>query len=52
MPDALRAKKGYYTVGRTLPKELKGFTETRLTHGQNRVVTALRAAVKLITRAV
>jgi hypothetical protein len=37
---------------RTMPKELKGFAKTQLTRGQNRVVAAMRAAVKLIATAV
>ena len=36
---------------RTMPKELKGFAKTQLTRGQNRVVAAMRAAVKLIATA-
>src|SRR5262249_5900320 len=36
---------------RTMPKELKGFAKAQLTRGQNRVVAAMRAAVKLIATA-
>jgi N-acetylated-alpha-linked acidic dipeptidase len=36
---------------RAMPKELRGFAETQLTRGQNRVVAAMRAAVKLIATA-
>jgi len=33
---------------RAMPKELKGFAQTQLARGQNRVVAAMRAATKLI----
>jgi len=36
---------------RTMPKELRGFARAQLTRGQNRVVAALRAAIKLIATA-
>jgi len=36
---------------RTMPKELKGFAKAQLTRGQNRVVAAMGAAVKLIATA-
>jgi N-acetylated-alpha-linked acidic dipeptidase len=36
---------------RSMPKELRGFAKTQLTRGQNRVVAAMRAAVKLIAAA-
>jgi hypothetical protein len=36
---------------RTMSKELRGFARTQLTRGQNRVVAALRAAIKLIATA-
>jgi len=36
---------------RSLPKALRGFARTQLTRGQNRVVAALRAAIKLIATA-
>jgi hypothetical protein len=37
---------------RTMPKELKGFVRTQLARGQNRVVAAMKAAVKLIATVV
>jgi hypothetical protein len=37
---------------RAMPKELRGFARTQLTRGQNRVVAAMRAAIKLIAGAV
>ena len=37
---------------RAMPRELRGFAETQLTRGQNRVVAAMRAAIKLIATAV
>jgi hypothetical protein len=36
---------------RAMPRELRGFAETQLTRGQNRVVAAMRAAIKLIATA-
>jgi len=33
---------------RTMPKELRGFAQTQLTRGQNRVVSAMRAALRLV----
>ncbi len=33
---------------RAMPKELRGFAQTQLTRGQNRVVSAMRAAMRLV----
>jgi hypothetical protein len=36
---------------RAMPKELRGFAATQLTRGQNRLIAAMREAIKLIATA-